>query len=265
MNNIRLLVYIIHYFDHYSKFNGKSKFQNPNIRLENLNKCINALSNLNYNVEIKLCGFGDKNLTPIDIDFSTKITDPQLILYEVLSSLHLNLDFDFVIVIEDDILVNPVSIQESINFTLTNNIKFVYHPHRMELNSRNELCPIDIFLLPGKTGKYIEFEKRKLAEYMNPHAAFLMLSKEQVIYASKKVNLKTRDKIYGGYMASAFYNYFKSFELYRDQLPVQLNYNIHLDPILFQPTWRNKIKRIFVYLLEKYFIEYGKIFGLYKG
>jgi len=259
----RLLVYVIHYFDPQSKFNGKSKIQNSDIRREILENALSAYSQLDYDVVIKICGFGNKSLIPLDIDFSNILNDPQLILFEVLSNLHKNIDFDFVIVVEDDILVNSDSINNSIRFTYTNEINHIYHPHRLELSSKNIFNSIDLMLLPGKTGKYLKYNNNVLAEFMNPHAAFMLLSKNQVDFASKIVDLNFRQRFFGGYMASAFYNYLKPFILFRDQVPHYINYNIHLDPIIFQPTWKNSIKRYLIRLLENNICEYGKIFPPY--
>jgi hypothetical protein len=263
MSEIKVLVYIVHYFNPLGVFNGKSKYQEPNTRRQNLLKCINAVKGLNYDIEIKICGFGNNYLIPIDVDFSNKIDNPQLIVFEVLANLHQDLDYDFVIVMEDDILINSSSVTAAINFTFRNSINSVYHPHRLEIDNNKNYNSIDIMLLPGKTGKYILNEGHRLAEFMNPHAAFLLLSKQQVIFASKKVDLKLNYVIFGGYMASAFYNYLKPFTLYRDNYLPYYNYNIHLDPIVYQPSWRNKIKRLLVNFLETYICEYGKIFGPY--
>ena len=262
---MKILVYIAHFFDVNGQFVGKSKTQDPFIRKNNLLKCISAYENLNHEVDIKICGIGTKNLIPIDIDFENNLIDPRLLIYEILSIIHKIDNYDFIIVSEDDILINSNSIDRIIDFSKKHPINFVYHPHRIEYQ-KNKIVSIDIALLPGKTGKYLVYDSKKLAEYMNPHAGFLMLSKEQINYASKNININLRDKIFGGFMASAFYNYLKPFVLYRDlKLPFK-NYNIHLDTILFQPSWKNKIKRILVFILENIFlIEYGKIFPPYKG
>lgn len=261
---IRLLVCVIHYFDQEGIFHGKSKIQDPELRKTLLLRCLDEYSKLKYKVDLKVCGFSDKSLIPISIDLSKRITNPQLILYEVLSSLHNEIaNYDFVIVVEDDILVNAKSIDASIGFTFNNKIDHIYHPHRLESNGQDIFNPIDIMLLPGKTGKYLSHNNLVLAEFMNPHAGFMLLSKEQVEFASRNVDLNKREKYFGGYMASAFHNYLTPFTLFRDQEQPFINYNIHLDSILFQPTWRNKLKRYFVSFLERYFCEYGKIFPPY--
>ena len=260
---IKLLVCIVHYFDPDGDFKGKSKIQDPQLRKQILQKCLTEYYKLSYSVEIKICGFGNKSLVPIDIDLSNKIVDPQLILYEVLSSIHNEMNFDYVVVVEDDILINAESIDQSIRFTRKNQINHIYHPHRLEINGQNKFNSIDLMLLPGKTGNYLPHNNTMLAEFMNPHAAFMLLSKEQVLYASINVDLNNRNKFFGGYMASAFCNYLKPFILFRDQKQPYRNYNLHLDPIIFQPSWRNKIKRFSIKFLEKYFCDYGKLFPPY--
>lgn len=261
--NIKVLVYVAHFFDQNGEFSGKSKFQEPSLRKYNTNLCIQEYHKLPFDVTVNVCGYDGKCLVPLDKDFKDVISDPRLLVYHLLSKLHLETNYDYFIVAEDDILINSSSIIESIRFTRNNIVKNIYHPHRFEIINNYKWNPIDIMLLPGLSGNHLKYENQKLSEYLNPHAGFVLLSRDQVFYALNRVDFKFTGMNFGGYMASAFYNYLKHFILYRDILPYRKNYVVHMDHIIFQPSWRNRLKRFFVYYLEKYFCEYGKIFKGY--
>ena len=87
---------------------------------------------LPFDMEIRVCGFPDFSLLPIDLDLS-EIREPQHIVYASIERMFKGLDdYDYFLNIEDDILVADEVIEASIAFNASSTLNEVYLPNRME-------------------------------------------------------------------------------------------------------------------------------------
>ena len=179
---------------------------------------------------VRVCGFPGSSLLPIDLDLSY-IREPQHIVYasieEMLPALS---DYDFLLNIEDDILINKEVIDACIAFQSVSAVNEVYLPNRMERHTDGSLYCVDLLALPGWNNAFRRtFQDTTLGVAHNPHSAFSFLSRKQMDYAARRLDLSRRETVVGGLMASAFANLHAPFLLWRARSNVLAHHILHLD------------------------------------
>lgn len=224
----KVICLFVHYFDKNSIFEGKSKNQSEEVRREIVARALGTLRSIK-GVDVKVCGYKDHNLVPIDIDLSVRTDDPQLMMYEALGNLSKYRDeYDYFMVVEDDILVGPDVFNNIYEFDHQFGVDQIMLPNRIEIVGRKIYC-LDTYLIPGMKNNEIEFKHRLLAVFKNPHSGLLIVSREKLDYLTERVDANFRGKILGGYMASAFAHYHQPFKLYRVADGNDFHTVMHLD------------------------------------
>jgi len=211
---MKVLCLFAHYFNPEGVFKGKSKFQDASIRHEIVKNANSSLEKIAA-LDVIVVGFKSKSLVPVDIDFSKKIEDPRLLIYEAFSFLNtFKHEYDYFIVIEDDILMREDVLNNVLEFDSKNDITEIFHPNRIEKKKEGLIC-IDLASISGETGNQKNYNGRLLKEYKNPHSAISIVSRSKLEYATSQTDLSFRGIIIGGFMASAFANFHRPFTLYR--------------------------------------------------
>jgi hypothetical protein len=210
----KILCLFIHFFDKSSAFEGKSKFQAKEVRNEIITRALTNLQSIN-GINVVVCGYKNLALTNIDVDLSKYTDQPQHLIYEALGQLkYFRNEYDYFMVVEDDILVGPDILNNTYQFDSCFDTTQIILPNRVEIHNEKIYC-IDTKILPGLTGDKVEFNKRKLAVYKNPHSGMLLVNRDKLDYLLNQVDPTYRGKFIGGYMASAFAHYHRPFRLYR--------------------------------------------------
>jgi hypothetical protein len=252
---MRVLCLFVHYFDSDGTFGGKSKYQDPNIRADIVSLCLFALNSIKF-IETRVCGYAKKTLLPLDVDFSNATNNPEFMVYEALSSVARNDEnYDYYMVIEDDILISPEIFSNIISFDNEfdekQGGKWIYHPNRIEVNKNNIEC-IDLKVIKRTLGVPIKFGNRLLCQYQNPHSGIFIVNNRKIDIVRKEVDLSFRGRVIGGPMASAFAHFHKPFSLYRVSDGLDIHTVRHLDPMHYEPlTFQQRIARRFDRLLSK--------------
>jgi len=192
---------------------------------------------LPVDVVVRVCGFPQFSLLPIDLDLSY-IREPRHIVYESIERMFDELDdYDFFLNIEDDILVADEVIETCIAFNSLSSLNEVYLPNRMERRADGSLYCVDLLVMPGWDGSFHrDFRNTTLGIAKNPHSALSLLSRKQMNYAAQRVNLSRREIVVGGFMASAYANLHAPFLLWRARSDVVAHHVIHLDNWLQSPS-----------------------------
>ncbi len=236
-----VLCYINHYYDPNSKTPYfKSTCQKSHVRRGFVENTIERIKELEKTsevgkIDLKVCGVKDRNLVPIDIDFSF-IQNPQFLVFETLCQMAKHLDgYDYFMNIEDDILVPPETFKNIVKFDRHSYINECLHPNRIEVWNGKKV-PLDprgeprIWTLQEK-----RYEGRTIRVALNPHSAVLILSREKFGYCIDNIDVNFRGFITGGGMASAYAHFHKPFSLYRPYNDLEFHVVIHQDRI--HPCW----------------------------
>jgi len=188
-------------------------------------------------MEIRVCGFPDFSLLPIDLDLS-EIREPQHIVYASIERMFNSLDdYDCFLNIEDDILVADEVIEACIAFNASSTLNEVYLPNRMERRADGSFYCVDLLCMPGWNGALHRiFRNTTLGIANNPHSGLFFLSRKQMHYAASRVNLCRREIVVGGFMASAYANLHAPFLLWRARSDLLAHHIIHLDKWLQSPS-----------------------------
>jgi hypothetical protein len=223
----KTLCLVVHYFGHESAFIGCSTQRDNTERDSIVHRVVSQLRILPQ-TEVVICGINGQALLPVDLDFSG-LTDPRLLVYEVLARLAGYIDqYDYFLVIEDDIHVPRQVIDNIILFDRENPVSDCLHPNRLEIVNGRREC-VDLKAMPGWTTVRKTYRGHRLQVAVNPHSAFLMLSRPKLEYALGSLDPGFRERILGGYMASAFAYYHQRFELYRPYRDLHFHSITHLD------------------------------------
>lgn len=224
----RVICLFIHYFDKDSRFKGKSKCQSESVRNAIVSRSLNSLRAVN-GVDVVVCGYKKAGLIQIEQDLSKRTHSPQLMVYEALASLlDYAKEYDYFMVVEDDILVGTEVFTNVYDFDQQFGVDQVMLPNRVEVSGERIYC-IDTKLMPGTTGDVLTFNGRKLAVGNNPHSGVFLVNREKLHYLSKNIDLGYRERFHGGYMASAFAYYHSPFRLYRVVDGYDYHTVMHLD------------------------------------
>jgi len=224
----KVLCLFVHYFDKASAFEGKSKYQLEDVRAEIVRRALGALRSIR-DVDVVVCGYKDLNLVGVDMDLSAYTKQPQHMVYEALGQLtRFRSEYDYFMVIEDDILVGPDMFNNVYSFDLQFGLDQIMLPNRVEIRDGKVYC-IDTKIIPGITGDAIEFNRRKLVVHNNPHSGLLLVNRDKLDYLADRVDAAYRGKFIGGYMASAFAHYHRPFRLYRVADGFDYHSVLHMD------------------------------------
>lgn len=190
-------------------------------------------------IDVRVCGFPEAALVPIDLDLSA-IGDPRFIVYESIERMFAVIDdYDWFLNIEDDIFVHHDLVAKSAAFAAASEINEVWLPNRMEERAAGILSCVDLEAQPGWTGLERRFWGETLGVAHNHHSGLIAMSREQMRYASTRVSLKRRDEFHGGPMASAYANVHAPFLLWRAKSEPLAHHVIHADNWLFSEEARS--------------------------
>jgi len=224
----KVICLFVHFFDTASAFDGRSKHQAAEVRREIVTRALGALLSIK-GVDVKVCGYKDRGLIPVDLDLSHRTENPQLLVYEALSCLsEYRVDYDYFMVIEDDILIGPDVFNNIYSFDQKFGVDQIMLPNRVEIQGSKIYC-VDTKIIPEMTGEVINFNRRKLAVYNNPHSGLLLVNRDKLDYLASRVDTEYRGKFIGGYMASAFAHYHRPFRLYRVADGYDYHTVLHMD------------------------------------
>jgi len=236
----KVVCLFVHYYDRKGKFRGKSKMQDPSIRLEIVEKALLALKSIAF-VDVFTCGYVASNLLKIDVDMCEYTQDPRLIMYEALCSLHkYRNDYDYFMVVEDDILVTPDIFHNVFDFDESGSLYKIFHPNRIEYGSNGKFC-VDTDLTGSFTDQVMTFKGRELKVHENSHSGMLLVNQDKLDLIHEKVDQTYRGRFIGGYMASSFAHFHKPFQLFRVSDGLDFHSIEHLDPAeIYNPTLSQK-------------------------
>jgi hypothetical protein len=223
----RILCGLVHYFGSEPEFVGKSTNSAAEQRLRHVRK---AAANLRRQrgVEVRVCGIGGCSLVPVDIDFSG-LQRPEHLVYEALNWIADQLDdYDYFMVVEDDILVPRHVLENILAFDQGHAIDECLHPNRLERRAEGVDC-VDLRAMPGWQDRSMSFRGVELRVAKNPHSGFLMLSREKFSFGLERIDRAYRGRFLGGFMSSAFAHYHRPFALYRPYRDLQFHSVVHLD------------------------------------
>lgn len=234
---MKILCHFNHFYGGRSALVGKSTLGDRERRAKAVQTALAAIRALPFKVELRVCGFPESSLVPIDLDL-TEIGNPMLIIYESIQRMFGELTgHDYFLNIEDDVLVNEGMIRNCILFNACSSMNEVYLPNRMETGADGSLYCVDLLAVGGwQKALSRNFENVRLGVAANHHSALFFLSRDQMKYAAHRINLSRRDLIFSGYMASAFANVHAPFLLWRSRSDVMAHHVVHLDNWLQSPS-----------------------------
>jgi hypothetical protein len=233
----KILCHFNHFFGKASGFVGRSTTGTLEDRSELVQTALLRIRALPFDMDIRVCGFPEFSLLPIDLDLS-EIREAQHIVYASIERMFNALDdYDYFLNIEDDILVADEVIEACIAFNASSTLNEVYLPNRMERRADGSCYCVDMLAIPGWNGALHRiFRNTTLGIANNPHSGLFFLSRKQMHYAASRVNLSRRKIVVGGFMASAYANLHAPFLLWRAQSDLLAHHIIHLDKWLQSPA-----------------------------
>lgn len=129
----RILCHFNHYFGKTSAFVGKSTAGDEPSRTAVVRTALDSIRNLPFKVDVRVCGFKDSSLLPIDIDLS-EIGEPQHIVYASIERMFDSLEgYGYFLNIEDDILISASVVESVIAFSCESQINEVFLPIPMPI------------------------------------------------------------------------------------------------------------------------------------
>jgi hypothetical protein len=228
---MRILCCFNHYYGTSSEFHGKSTTEPQERRFLKVFKALNSLKELPFSIDLVVCGFANYSLIPVDIDFSTTLQDPRLLVYASIERMTQEIEaYDYFLNIEDDILLNSETISSCLAFNKISNCNEVFLPNRIEFDSNGTYQCVDLVAMPGWRHELKrKFRGVELGVAHNPHSGLSFLSQEQLKYAIGRIDLSIRESIIGGLMASAFAKLHAPFLMWRAKSYLRDHYVEHLD------------------------------------
>jgi len=242
----KVLCLVAHYYNSKGVFRGKSTTQEASTRKNITLRVLQTLSRIT-NLDFLVAGFPGNSLVNVDLDLSY-VNDPRYIVYEALSLLdRYTNEYEYVMVLEDDILINPEIIQNCVIFDSMRSFDEILLPNRVEISGSHIYC-VDLLNNPRRTSIQSKFLGRSLRIYQSPHSGIGLFRSDKYKYARSKICSSSRDLIVGGYMASAFAHYHKPFSLFRIDDGLDMHTVVHLDRYQVKskgPFIRRFINKIF--------------------
>jgi hypothetical protein len=232
----KILCHFNHYFGTNSNFIGKSTTGVRKDRGDVVRLALDGIRALRFDLDIRVCGLRDFSLLPIDIDLD-EISDAQHIVYASIERMFDAMDqYDYFLNIEDDVLITSDVLKACMMFNALSQPNEVYLPNRMECQSDGTSYCVDLFAMPGwKPELQRDFHGTTLGVACNSHSGLSFLSREQMHYATERVNVSSRDVLIGGLMASAYANLHAPFLLWRAKSDLLAHHVFHLDKWLQSP------------------------------
>lgn len=225
----RILCHVIHHHGPSSEFVGGSTRSDAAERRAAVEATLTALRSLPYDVDVRVCGIPGAGLVPIDLDLSG-VTDPRHLVYAGIEALVGEIDrYDHFMCIEDDVLVDADTVERMIRFQDAQRVNEVLLPNRLELGHDGDAFCVDLVATPGWRGLRRTHAGQRLDVAQNPHSGIAFLSRAQLNYARRRVDLGRRDQFLGGFMASAFANLHAPFLLWRTRDDESAHHVVHLD------------------------------------
>lgn len=255
---MKVLCYVNHYFGPPVGFEGRSTDADDAHRRAIIATCLDGLRSL-PGVEVKVCGIEGNALETIDIDFSQVRDNPRLLVYESLAHMVARADdYDYVINIEDDILLPPQTFANVVEFDKVSLIDEILHPNRVEEDETGRRFCVDLEAMPGWTYHRRTYRGREIRVAWNPHSAVLILSRDKLRYALQYIDVGYRGRFLTYEMDSALAYYLSPFSLYRPYEDLEFHTVTHLDrwagsrarattpdPVRHpRPRWKSVLKEI---------------------
>jgi hypothetical protein len=210
---VKTLCLICHYYDPRGPFVGGSATQTMEVREAMVRRCHQGLKSVN-NIDLCVVGVNNKALIPLDQTFD-HLSDPRLLVYEALDHLKEYVkSYEYLMVIEDDILVTNEIFENVFQFDTQFEKKDIFLPNRIEIVNNQIFC-VDTTMVPGTQGPSKTFQNREIKVFRNPHSGIGIFRSDKYIFSREKIDVNYRGLIVGGYMASAFAHYHTPFNLYR--------------------------------------------------
>ncbi len=233
----KILCHVNHFFGKASALVGKSTVSAPEHRHQVVETALAGIRALPFDMTVRVCGFPEHALVPVNLDLS-EIGEPRHIVYASIERMFEALDdYDFFLNIEDDVLVSDQVIEACIAFNSSSTLNEMYLPNRMERRADGSLYCVDLLAMPGWNEAFCRtYQDTILGVATNPHSALSFLSRDQMKYAAKRVDLSRRDILIAGYMVSAYANLHAPFILWRPRSNLLAHHVIHLDHWLQSPA-----------------------------
>ncbi len=181
-------------------------------------------------MSIRLCGYDQKSILPLDIDFLDQISNPTEIMYASLSEMEKDINnFDYFINIEDDILLTKATFERVVKFDRISLINEILHPNRIEYSLKNKKICIDLKSIPGWNYNQKLIFNHEFRSALNPHSGIAIFSQKKLKYAFQNSDIKTKNiHLYAG-MDSAFASIHSCFILWRSYDSIDFHSIEHLD------------------------------------
>ncbi len=211
-----------------SSFVGRSTTANADDRLAKVTRVLDQLRALPFDVDVRVHGLPGSALVDVDVDL-TGVADTRHLVYAALESMVAAVDdYDYLLCIEDDILIDADAVQRMIRFSESARVNEILLPNRLEVGELDVTYCVDLVAMPGWRPLRRRFEGHELGVAVNPHSGLAFLSRAQARYADRRVDLGRRQEYHGGMMASAFANIHEPFLLWRTT-DLDAHHVIHLD------------------------------------
>jgi len=252
---LRVLCCVPHYFaertgdEHLGQW--KSVSQQPDIRRRYVEQTISSLRNLSSlpevgSVDIRLCGIRGNSLVSLDVEFDEP--EPLFLVFDTIEwMLERREDYDYYLLVEDDIDVPAEVLSNVIAFDQDSLVNEVFHPNRIELDD-GVAFNSDLKTFSEWTTQRKLFRGKQLVVNANPHAAVFVLSAAKFNYCADHADLSLRGRLRigefrGGMMASAFANFLSSVSLYRVYDDLTFHFVVHQDKFEPHLTIYEKLSR----------------------
>ena len=229
-NRVRVLCHVNHYFGRSLGFAGGSTRGEADRRRETVERCVAALRALpDADVELRVCGIGDRALLPLDNRYD-RLDDPTQLVYESLYDMASHVDeYDYFINVEDDVLVPPQTWLNVLRFDEGCLVNEILHPNRMEVDDTGFRYCVDLYGNPMWTHQKKSFGGQTLRVAVTPHSGILVMSRAKLRYALREIDRSFRGIIFAKGMESALAHFHAPFSLYRSYDDLEFHHVDHLD------------------------------------
>ena len=244
----------------------KSVSQQPDIRRRYVEQTIASLSNLSSlpevaTVDVRVCGVRGNALVPLDVEFIEP--EPVFLVFDTLQwMLERREDYDYYLLVEDDIEVPADVLANVIAFDQVSMVNEVLHPNRIELEN-GVAFNTDLKTFGEWTTQRKPFCDRQLVVNANPHSAVFILSASKFNHCADHADLGLREllrigEFRGGMMASAFANFLSPVSLYRVYDDLTFHSVVHQDAFAPYSTRHQKLSRFAQSVLPSPLVEMVK-------
>ena len=254
---LRVLCCVPHYFAERAGNTNvgqwKSVSQQPDIRRRYVERAISSLRDLSSlpevaTVDVRVCGIEGNSLVSLDVEFDEP--EPWFLVFDTLNwMVERRQDYDYYLLVEDDILVPVEVLSNAIAFDQVSMLNEVLHPNRIEVE-KDIADNTDLRTYGHWTTQRKLFCGRQLVVNANPHSAVFVLSARKFNYCADHADLSFRGRFRigefrGGPMASAFANFLSPVSLYRVYDDLTFHYVVHQDKFEpYLPRTYDKLSRI---------------------